>query len=1369
MFFPPSRNDSRGKVFGGRGGRSKVELSAQEELAKAREERERRKRQKLEQKSAVVIQAAWRGWSSRYATRQAAKSTWSEQYGVDGDKLQAKDCLTVSAGGALGRLLRFYRPEADCKPLASVARAVASAVRTDAFAAFISSYNVSETRASLLYQVKALALQCLLTLSEHRRQVAPVLAAARPSNPLDPAAGGVAGALTECLLLLVSPDPYTPSLGKSAATSLAAAVLGHLAGRGMCTHLFHLLIAAFGAAAPPHPHPPPHPVAAKPYVEALTTQLTVRLLALRAFSPAAPGDSLHVLLCVPNLWRRCSSLAPVSGRMTRAAVTWLAAAGPERLGALLPPRGGYSGSGGGGLPGGAGAAVAVLLANMLAVGPRLLEPDKAPVAAAAAPAAGQSLSGGSAQRSLALAVVRVLHAVVSLLPLQPFFPDPSACGGGGGVDDSDDEVDEAAAGSLGLARLVLPPGAAAALPGGLVEAVQGLTGAPGRQLIKQLVAVLLPLTGTGPQQPPQLLHGTAAAGGLAFPGAGFPPPAGLPQLQPFGSGGGPGSFARSSSPPALYPYGYLGGSPPAGGGAAGSLQRISSPSGGSPHALFAPQHQPFSPLPLPSSSPSSTLLDAAESAHALCEFLWQLAQLPGQQQRVLLGAAVSADLVQRMWWSFLRPARQADLAGLVWLPEEAGTAAAAAGAAGPRGGGASGGSTRAPCSASSSFHCSGPVPMEVELPAGAVAGVGVGVGPAANGSAWGGGGAQSRSGSACMLIDGGGGGGEGGGGLAGGGSGGGGGGGSWWRPRLSEDVGWLLPLAVTCSAFSVQVATSTLEEFYGGAQRPLPLVQLYDTAAPEAGFLAMLRDALWQVLWSDGQTDRTAAGDALYAVLARTGGLLYGILYERNCRRAFCPTEAFHATALAPDWFFTEANSSRSHAGREDGSSRVWQVLRHAPYLVPFADRARLFQQMVAKERQDYLSQEENRFLEMGALDGNRFVQIRRDRLLFDGFDNLNSLGERLRGRVRIMFIDAHGAPEAGVDGGGLFKDFMEELMRAGLSAEYGLFAANTAQQLFPNPGAMRLVEDAARLLAFLGRMLGKAMYENILLELPLAGFFLKKFRGAHCDLNDLPTLDPELYCNLLKLREHFAAGAAAASSSPAAPEGSSQQGGEAAAAAAAAAMDLGLTFVVADDAAAAVGDPGAEVELKPGGRHISVTADNVNEYIHRVAHYKLNLSPRPAVSAFLSGFYELIPRSWVSMFSGEELQTLISGADSERGGLDLEDMRQHVVYAGGYHEDHPVILVFWEVLSSFSPEEQAKLLKFVTSCSRAPLLGFKFLEPPLCLQMSGAMLDPSAPQRLPTASTCMNLLKLPPYRTHQAMRDKLIYAINSGAGFDLS
>lgn len=37
------------------------------------------------------------------------------------------------------------------------------------------------------------------------------------------------------------------------------------------------------------------------------------------------------------------------------------------------------------------------------------------------------------------------------------------------------------------------------------------------------------------------------------------------------------------------------------------------------------------------------------------------------------------------------------------------------------------------------------------------------------------------------------------------------------------------------------------------------------------------------------------------------------------------------------------------------------------------------------------------------------------------------------------------------------------------------------------------------------------------------------------------------------------------------------------------------------------------------------------------------------------------------------ELQMLISGG---RQGLDIADMRAHVQYSGGYHEEHPVVLV---------------------------------------------------------------------------------------------
>lgn len=54
-------------------------------------------------------------------------------------------------------------------------------------------------------------------------------------------------------------------------------------------------------------------------------------------------------------------------------------------------------------------------------------------------------------------------------------------------------------------------------------------------------------------------------------------------------------------------------------------------------------------------------------------------------------------------------------------------------------------------------------------------------------------------------------------------------------------------------------------------------------------------------------------------------------------------------------------------------------------------------------------------------------------------------------------------------------------------------------------------------------------------------------------------------------------------------------------------------------------------------------------------------------------------------------------------------------------------------------------------------------------VQMAGSVLDPSCVERLPTAATCMNLLKLPPYQDVRLMRGKLLYAIKAGAGFELS
>lgn len=129
-------------------------------------------------------------------------------------------------------------------------------------------------------------------------------------------------------------------------------------------------------------------------------------------------------------------------------------------------------------------------------------------------------------------------------------------------------------------------------------------------------------------------------------------------------------------------------------------------------------------------------------------------------------------------------------------------------------------------------------------------------------------------------------------------------------------------------------------------------------------------------------------------------------------------------------------------------------------------------------------------------------------------------------------------------------------------------------------------------------------------------------------------------------------------------------------------------------------------------------------------------------------------------LFNFNEFQFLISGADET---IDIEDWKRHTVYAGVYHQGCSVILNFWSVVESFTDDQRRKLLKFVTSRSRTPLFGFKNLIPNFAIHSSGSE------ERLPTASTCMNLLKLPPIEDFALLKEKLICAIESDAGFELS
>ncbi|KAG0024830.1 hypothetical protein BGZ82_010341 [Podila clonocystis] len=347
--------------------------------------------------------------------------------------------------------------------------------------------------------------------------------------------------------------------------------------------------------------------------------------------------------------------------------------------------------------------------------------------------------------------------------------------------------------------------------------------------------------------------------------------------------------------------------------------------------------------------------------------------------------------------------------------------------------------------------------------------------------------------------------------------------------------------------------------------------------------------------------------------------------------------------------------------------------------------------------------------------------------LMYFRFDSCMLERRKLKGRIAIEFIDQHGISEAGIDGGGVFKEFLTSLVHQAFDTNYGLFLNTSDQLLYPNPHAFAREATQLKHYEFLGRILGKALYEGILIDAAFAGFFLGKCLGQVNYLDDLPSLDPELYRGLMFLKNY---------------EGNVD--------------DLSLFFTVDDE------EMGTTItrELIPNGSNIAVTRQNRIRYIYMTAHYRLNTQIYRQCKAFFQGLSDLIDPKWLWMFNEQELQVMLGGAQTE---ISLEDLKKNVVYSNFEVRD-PTIQFFWSVVQEMTEEDRRLLIKFITSCARPPLLGFAELNPKLCIRHAGV-----EENRLPTSSTCMNLLKLPAFSTRQRLKEKLMYAIHSEAGFDLS
>lgn len=233
----------------------------------------------------------------------------------------------------------------------------------------------------------------------------------------------------------------------------------------------------------------------------------------------------------------------------------------------------------------------------------------------------------------------------------------------------------------------------------------------------------------------------------------------------------------------------------------------------------------------------------------------------------------------------------------------------------------------------------------------------------------------------------------------------------------------------------------------------------------------------------------------------------------------------------------------------------------------------------------------------------------------------------------------------------------------------YGLFIEMKDRELDPNPESKAIFgPDHLFNYYVAGVVIGRAIYEEILIDSVFSKIMLRRMLGKPNFFNHLALYDTELFEQLRKVKNYP---------------------GDAA--------DLGLTFSTNTK------NSDEEIELMKGGSNVPVTNDNKIRYIYYLTHYYLNAKTREQSKAFLEGMSDIIPLSILQMFTTQELQIIISGVDAE---INISDWAAHTNYSGGFGPSDPYVQSFWKMVSEFDTEDKVKLLKFVTNCRRAPVFG---------------------------------------------------------------
>ncbi|XP_041922095.1 probable E3 ubiquitin-protein ligase HECTD2 isoform X1 [Alosa sapidissima] len=443
------------------------------------------------------------------------------------------------------------------------------------------------------------------------------------------------------------------------------------------------------------------------------------------------------------------------------------------------------------------------------------------------------------------------------------------------------------------------------------------------------------------------------------------------------------------------------------------------------------------------------------------------------------------------------------------------------------------------------------------------------------------------------------------------------------------------------------------------------------------------------------------------------------------------------------------------------GEYRTWQCHGNSskfsfcqfPFILSAAVKKAIIQrdseqQMISIARQSLVDKVSRRQrVDMDLLFLN--IRVRRTQLLSDSLEELSRKRAELKKKLRVTFVG-----EAGLDMGGLTKEWFLLLVRQIFHTDYGMFTylKESCCHWFSSWKCDSLSE-----FQLVGTLMGLAVYNSIALDIHFPPCCYKKLLTppiVPCDqntpvgmatlgLDDLQQVMPDLAHGLSELLDY---------------EGNVEE-------------DFYLTFQVFQEEMGVV----KSYNLKPGGDKIPVTKFNRKEYVQLYVDFLLNKSVYKQFAAFYYGFHSVCASDALMLLRPEEVEVLVCGSLD----LDMVTLQKEVQYEG-YNRTDTTIRFFWEVVLAFPVELQRKLLHFATGSDRVPVGGMAHLSfkisridvstdwLPMSHLSSSSSSSSAVSCRLPISHTCFNQICLPPYRSRKEIKHKLTIAISNAEGFGL-